>query len=67
MAARDASTLEEEEGMEDEKGQEVKAASSAVQKVAASYWAGVGSTRDRLAANCASLLYIDSLLITPIV
>ena len=66
MAVRDASTPEEEDEAEDEEGQEVKAASSAAQKVAASCWAGVGLTRDRLVASCASLLYIDSLLITPI-
>ena len=66
MAARDAFTLEEEYEAEDEEGREAKAKSSVAQKVATSCWVGVGSTRGRLVANYASLLYIDSLLIVDI-
>ena len=66
MAARDASTSEEEYEAEDEEGREAKAKSSVAQKATASYWVGVGSTRGHLVTNCASLLHVDSLLIADI-
>ena len=43
MAASDVSTPEVEDGANEEEGREAKAASSAAQKVASSYWAGVDS------------------------
>ena len=57
MAAGDASTPEEEDGVDEEEGQKGTAASSADSK----------QDRLALAANYAMLITIDSLLIAPMI